>query len=319
MSDTNQWRRHSSEEVVLVPDLSEALTIWRRNGVHVTMVTPDGDVIDAAGVITGGSERPVEEEIVSRQRLVDELAADILAAERNLTNQRSEIDRLTEELDAEHGALSKLDQETHALTLQVVAAEKDVERLADEIPRWIDRVEVIGFEVRSAATEEHEITIELGRIDAQLQSLTTRRRELDNLLSEASENSSAATLNLESLANALTAVRVRIAQRQQRLEAVVAAAQRLQTQRQEMVSRGAAQEAEQRQAIDEHRGLCVQLDEASERVAIQEADYSAADALLPEAQRCLDEVTETLHDGDTRARGLRDVIDEARRAAARRR
>ena len=49
-------------EVVLVPDLSSGLALWRKNGVHVTMVTPDGDVIDATGVITGGSERPLEEE-----------------------------------------------------------------------------------------------------------------------------------------------------------------------------------------------------------------------------------------------------------------
>ena len=66
-------------EVVLVPDLSSGLALWRKNGVHVTMVTPDGDVIDATGVITGGSERPIEEEIVSRRRLVGELTGEIAA------------------------------------------------------------------------------------------------------------------------------------------------------------------------------------------------------------------------------------------------
>jgi chromosome segregation protein len=44
-------------EVVLVPDLASAISLWRQNGIRVTLVTPEGDVIDPSGVITGGSDR----------------------------------------------------------------------------------------------------------------------------------------------------------------------------------------------------------------------------------------------------------------------
>ena len=57
------------------------MALWRKNGVHVTMVTPEGDVIDATGVITGGSERPIEEEIVSRRRELAALRAEVAAGE----------------------------------------------------------------------------------------------------------------------------------------------------------------------------------------------------------------------------------------------
>ena len=33
-------------EVVLVPDLQPAIALWRQNGIRVTLVTPEGDVID---------------------------------------------------------------------------------------------------------------------------------------------------------------------------------------------------------------------------------------------------------------------------------
>lgn len=302
-------------EVVLVPDLTEGLALWRHNGVHVTMVTPEGDVIDAAGVITGGSERPVEEEIVSRQRLVDELAADIGVCESNLVRERGEVTGLTEELASENDTLSTLDQETHALTLQVVAADKDAERLADEIPRWTDRVEVAAYEVGAAAIEEQEAKAELAQIEGRLHSLIISRARLDEVLVDANTAASAAFEDLESLSASLTSVRVRIAERQQRLEAVIAAARRLQAQRQELVSRATALASEQQQAKEEHGDLCAKLEEATGSIAIEEAKHRAADALLPEAQRCLQEATEVVHKSDTRARELRVQIDAARRAA----
>ena len=54
-------------EVVLVPDLQSAVALWRQNGIRVTLVTPEGDVVDPSGVITGGSDRPIEEEIIARR------------------------------------------------------------------------------------------------------------------------------------------------------------------------------------------------------------------------------------------------------------
>ena len=60
-------------EVVLVPDLHSAIALWRRTAIRVTLVTPEGDVIDPCGVITGGSDRPIEEEILARRREIDQL------------------------------------------------------------------------------------------------------------------------------------------------------------------------------------------------------------------------------------------------------
>ena len=60
-------------EVVLVPDLQAAVALWRQNGIRVTLVTPEGDVIDPSGVITGGSDRPIEEEILARRREIEQL------------------------------------------------------------------------------------------------------------------------------------------------------------------------------------------------------------------------------------------------------
>jgi len=302
-------------EVVLVPDLGEGLALWRRNGVHVTMVTPEGDVIDATGVITGGSERPLEEEMVSRQRLVVELASDIEACDTNLGREKDELSRLAAELQSENTTLAKLDEETHALTLRVVAAEKDAERLSDEIPRWLDRVEVSAFEARTIAGEVEELDAELVRVEQCLQSLITRRQSLDTALAEAVRTAAAAAGDVEGLVGELTALQVRVAQRQQRLEAVIAAAHRLKVQREELVARAATLGNEEAQTKDEHRDLCEKLEQSSARMVQEESDYQAADKLLPEVQQKLQEAAEILQASDARCRVLRTELDEVRRGS----
>ena len=170
-------------EVVLVPDLSSGLALWRKNGVHVTMVTPDGDVIDATGVITGGSERPIEEEIVSRRRQAGELTGGISAVEERLARARAAAERVQCEMDEQENALRALDRDTHALTLEVVAAEKDLERWTASAragsigsrwralsrrPRLLKRRES-GAHVQAREAELAALAAERGILEAALQ------------------------------------------------------------------------------------------------------------------------------------------------------
>ncbi|MBI3796848.1 MAG: chromosome segregation protein SMC, partial [Deltaproteobacteria bacterium] len=55
-------------DAVLVPDLRAGLQLWRQNGVHRTFVTPEGEVITAQGIVSGGSEGFAEEALLERRR-----------------------------------------------------------------------------------------------------------------------------------------------------------------------------------------------------------------------------------------------------------
>ena len=43
-------------DVVVVRDLRAGLSLWNRNGFYSTLVTPDGEVIDPMGTVSGGSD-----------------------------------------------------------------------------------------------------------------------------------------------------------------------------------------------------------------------------------------------------------------------
>ncbi len=46
-------------DVIVVPNLASGLALWNRNGYYCTIVTPDGEVIDSMGTVTGGSTTPL--------------------------------------------------------------------------------------------------------------------------------------------------------------------------------------------------------------------------------------------------------------------
>jgi chromosome segregation protein len=296
-------------EVVLVPDLDAGLALWRQNGVHVTMVTPDGDVIDASGVITGGSERPIEEEIVSRRRQSAQLMTEMAAAEARLARARQTAQRLHQETAAREETLRRLDRDTHGLTLELVAAEKDIERVEAERPRWVDRLEVARFESAAAAAEETECAADAERLEAELLTLAREREMLDASLHGCENAATAVVARVETLSADVTAIKVRAAERRQRCEAAAAALTRLATQRDELVARAAsiademvetqrecaslhdaAHEAEAVRTVHAARRHAAEGEIANARAALEAASAagSAHDRLIHETRERLD-------------------------------
>jgi chromosome segregation protein len=313
-------------EVVLVPDLPSGLALWRQNGVHVTMVTAEGDVIDATGVITGGSERPLEEEMVSRRRVVGELTAEITGGEERLAGARTRLEKLQQEMDEQEGALRNVDQTAHALTLQLVAGEKDLERLDSERPRWLDRLELARFESNTAAGEEAARSADLQKTEEELLQTHAQREGLEADLRGAREAAALATARVEELSGELTSIKVRVAERRQRQEAAVSALTQLGVQREELAVRAASVATELEETQHEYAGLEAAVQQTEAQRATQEIERQTVDGEIAVARTELESANTALarHDGqiqDTRAEldALRDRAAQCEIAAAEKR
>ena len=55
----------------------------------------------------------------------------------------------SQRLAARQGLLAEIDRDAHQLTLEYFGAEKDLERIESERPRWLDRLELARFESSS--------------------------------------------------------------------------------------------------------------------------------------------------------------------------
>jgi chromosome segregation protein len=303
-------------EVVLVPDLNSGLALWRQNGVHVTMVTPEGDVIDATGVITGGSERPLEEEMVSRRRFVSELTAEVASGEERLAGARAQLEKLQREMDEQERTLKNLDQTAHALTLELVAGEKDLERLDGERPRWLDRLELARFESNTAAGEEAARSADLQKTEEELVQAHAQREGLEAGLRSTQESAALATARVDELNSELTSIKVRVAERRQHQEAAVSALARLGAQREELAARAAAVAAELEKTQHECAGLETAVQQAEAQRATQETQRQTVDGEIAVARTELQSASAALAEHDRQIQETRAQLDALRDRAA---
>ena len=123
--------------VVLVRDLHSSLALWSRNGYYSTLVTPDGDVVDPMGIVTGGSEEPLEGSFLTQRRRIRELRDSVANLETRLRREEKDFTSLKQALEQAETQKRQLASEIHRLELERVrlkheslAAEGDSGRLA---------------------------------------------------------------------------------------------------------------------------------------------------------------------------------------------
>ncbi len=157
-------------DVVVVRDLQSGLSLWNRNGYHSTLVTLEGEVIDPMGIVTGGSDWPLEGSFLTRRRRIRELRAALTELETQLPLAERESERLKQELEQAEAKKTLLSAEIHRLEIERVrleheqrAAQKEQERLAhttqalaQEHSDLTTTLELLGDEIlrgRNAAQE----------------------------------------------------------------------------------------------------------------------------------------------------------------------
>ena len=207
-------------DVVLVPNLNAAVSAWREDGGPVTLVTPDGDVMQASGVITGGSDRPVEEEILARRREIEELKARCEVTEAEVETLRRTHGDVSRKLENAEEAVRSAGQGAHDLTVEIVAAEKDSERIELEIPEYEKRREVLRFELANLAEESEGVGESLEQCRQDVQSLEDREAEIEARMNDTRRQREEVSARAEQLRERVTAMKIRVAERRERKQSV---------------------------------------------------------------------------------------------------
>ena len=86
-------------DVVVVRDLRAGLSLWNRNGFYSTLVTPDGEVIDPMGTVTGGSDNALEGNFLTQRRHIKELRTLLTELDAKLQLEDREVAKLKDELE----------------------------------------------------------------------------------------------------------------------------------------------------------------------------------------------------------------------------
>ncbi len=196
-------------DVVVVRDLLAGLALWNRNGYHSTLVTPDGEVIDPMGIVTGGSGAPLERSVLTQRRRIRELASALAQLESQLPREERESETLKQELDQAETKKSLLSAEIHRLELERVRLEHEQRAANQELERLRQSVHALTQEQSDLTTALHRVNEEIQRCLSTTQARSEEKLERERVLAQKQTACAELRQAVEAAESAVTQSRVR--------------------------------------------------------------------------------------------------------------
>ena len=196
-------------DVVVVRDLKSGLALWSRNGFASTLVTPDGEVIDPMGVMTGGSADGLEASVLSQRRRMKELEALSLELEPRVKEQETGMSHLKERLNQTEMQRSALADEGHQLALEGVRLEHDLLQADQEVGRLEETLQMLAEERSHLSATLDSLGESLRECQRDIEGRIEERTERERALARKQEVLSQFLRNLERLENEATESRIR--------------------------------------------------------------------------------------------------------------
>ena len=219
-------------DVLLTDTLSSALAIWQSMQRKVIIVTAEGDVIDARGILTGGSGDGVGAGILKRNREIREFTIELEMRETSLALLRGEKDELAEKLHSARQEFETLATEKQRLDISLVEIEKNTEHAEHELTQEQRKIETVSQELTSCRIaldgHEQELTA-LQKKEIVLQEAEAQKVQVITNLQELVKD---ITAELENSETSHTDTRIALASAQKELENVRGHLQRLDFQKQ---------------------------------------------------------------------------------------
>ena len=261
-------------DAVLVSDLRMGLQLWQQNGKQQTFVTRDGEVITSQGVVTGGSEGSAEQALLERRREIRDLAEQSRQQEllvSGLVQQRQEMKRKQQEIE---GEIALLEAEARTLGKESEVLHREEGRLEGERRRLLDKYESVNYERQTLDGEMQTLLQEISHRQSQEADSRNRRQEREAVLVAVQEEVAQAKVALEQHRTLGDELRVRVAERRERLEGLRVQRKRSQDRERELVDRYTACQTEIQAAKVEIERIQTNMAELAILIAQNEADLA---------------------------------------------
>ena len=270
-------------DAVLVPSLQVGLKLWNGNTDPHTYVTPQGEMISALGVVSGGSGGVAETALLERRREIRGLKQTIARQEEtvaDLVQQRQTVKQRQHELE---GELAQLEAEARTLGQENEALQREVGKLEGELRRLLDRGEGIAYEQNVLEEEYRTLRAEMLNAQIQEQEISTQRQERERVLSSQQAEVAEAKVNLDRQRTAIDDLRVRVAEQRERHEGLQTQVTRLTSQVRELEERLRACQAVITAGMEEAQQL--QTEKAALRSHIEQTQVGLDAAKEEQARR----------------------------------
>jgi chromosome segregation protein len=225
------------KNVVVVQDMDVALHLHQEPNFHGTVVTLNGEMIDANGFVTGGSLESDSSGLLARNREIETLTSSVDSVQNELTASQESIDNKKQGLSQLEENLRQLDQQTHATEITANNKLRDLEQSRKDAERLGNRLSTIDGEITTLEMERDKLIAEKSSLDQQLESAEHKRILEEEQLTAHREELEQSRSGLEEISSEISRLKVLIASLIGRRENTLIEIKRLELQQQNLKQR----------------------------------------------------------------------------------
>jgi len=180
----------------MVANLSEALSVWKKDKGQQTLVTPEGDLIDKRGVILGGRPGKESSGLLARRRKQKELQGKVRETEKSIAALHKVVEELDQQVKSEAGLIERLERERHSCVQDIEGIDKELLLTEKESEQLMKQSEYLLHELESLSADREE---KAARINDLTERLSGYQREKEAIQQTVAEKGS----QVEALVQAL--------------------------------------------------------------------------------------------------------------------
>ena len=222
------------KSVIIVQNLDVALHLHQKPDFHGTVVTLNGEMIDANGFLTGGSLGNESSSLLARNREIEILTSSVRSLKEELDASQENIEGKKQGLSQLEANLGQLDQQTHTTEITTNNKLRDLEQSRTEAERLGKRHATIGNEISAIDMESEKLATEKSLLDQQLKSAEQKRVDEEELLTKHREELEQSRSGLEKIASEISRLKVLITSLIGRRENTITEIKRLELQQQNL-------------------------------------------------------------------------------------
>jgi chromosome segregation protein len=298
-------------DVLLIPNLTNGISLWQQNGFLGTFVTPEGDIISPSGILTGGSSNGAgEKSLLRNRREIAELGEEVAALTDELQEEQNFKKRSVSLIDQWDEELLRLRSQFHLTELRINGLSKDVERYEGERRQVAERLKVLDFNRENLRSEAAEARQRITRHEAEMKVLEEREAILHREMALTQERWDALRIDLEEKEKVITEQKIRLASLEEKREADLKTLARLEfaltDHSREVEARMADAEACDREA----QALTAQIAAEEETLQGLYGQYAGLESTLSEKRNALGEKEAILRAREAQIREVKKTLDQ---------
>ena len=225
------------KNVVVVQDMDVALHLHKKPNFHGTVVTLNGEMIDANGFVTGGSLESSSSGLLARNREIEVLTSNVKSIQSELNTLQENIKNKKQTLSQLEENLRQLNQQTHTTDIAANNKLSDLEQSRLEAERLGNRLTNIEIEIKALDFEKEKLVTEKASLHQQLESSEQKRAAEEELLIKHKEELEKSRSGLEEISSEISRLKVLIASLIGRRENTLTEIKRLELQQQNLKQR----------------------------------------------------------------------------------